>query len=92
MSKFEISETPQVENTSLIEQEGLKVGKVNEVVGTTSILKILINGEPYYNFSSVVFNEELATKNNFVKIGSKTFYKGLKNSRMKNRLKLVSIN
>ena len=91
MSKFELSETPELENTSLIEKEGLEVGKQEEIVGTTSILKIVINGEPYYHFSTVSFDSELATKDNFVRIGSKVFYKGLQNRRMKNRLKLKSI-
>lgn len=91
MSKFELPETPQLEDTLFIEQEGLEVGKVEEIIGTTSILKITINGEPYYHFSTVNFDSELATKDNFIRVGSKVFYKGLVNRRMKNRLKLKSI-
>lgn len=85
---FKISETPTLENTSLIEKEGLQVGKQKEVKGTTKILKVTLNGEPYYHFSTVEFNSEIATKDNFIRIGNKVFYKGLVNKKIKNRLKL----
>lgn len=87
-NKFEISETPTVENTTLLEKESLNVGKVNEIKGSTKLLKMTLNGEPYYHFSTVEFNNEIATKDSFIKIGNKVFYKGLVNKRMKNRLKL----
>lgn len=91
MSKFEITEAPTLENTSTIEMEGLIIGKQPDITGTTPILKVTVNGEPFYHFSLGLFDTELATKDSSIVIGEKRFYKGLKDRRMKNRLKLKSL-
>jgi len=90
---FEISELPTVENTSSIVKEGMKIKTVDQPVikGRTSILKVLVNKQPYYHFSSVEFNSELATRNSNVVIGGKRFYEGIKGNSMLTRLSLVSI-
>jgi len=89
MSKFEISENPTIENTATLEANVKQ--EVAPIKGNTKILKIKINGQPFYHFSSVVFDSELATKNSNVVVGGKRFYKGLTDRRMITRLKLNSI-
>jgi len=88
--KFELSETPTAENTSKIEKEAVMLTKQKEVEGTTPILKIRVNGLPYYHFNTGVFDEELATRNSTVKVGGKTFYLGKFNKRIKTRMNLNS--
>lgn len=88
---YEISETPQVEDTSLIENEALKLQPQKEIKGATPILKIQIDGEPFYHFSLGEFDNELATRSSFVRVGSKVFYKGIQNKRLKTRLNLKSL-
>ena len=89
--KFEISETPTLENTSTIEKEAVMMSANKELKGTTKVLKVKINGEPFYHFSLGEFDDELATKSSSVKIGGKTFYKGKIDKRMKVRLSLNSL-
>ena len=74
--KFELSEVPQVENTEIIEKEAV-IKIVKEKSLTRKIIKVLLNGDPYYNFPVGEFNEELATKNEFFKLGNKPYAKGL---------------
>jgi len=93
MSKFEISENPTIENTAALEANVKPIVKqeVSPIKGNTKILKIKINGQPFYHFSSVEFNDEIATRNSNVVIGGKRFYQGLTDKRMITRLKLSSI-
>ena len=93
MSKFEISENPTIENTAALEANVKPIVKqeVSPIKGNTKILKIKINGQPFYHFSSVEFNDEIATKNSNVVVGGKRFYQGLTDKRMITRLKLSSI-
>ena len=93
MSKFEISENPTIENTSALEANVKPIVKqeVSSIKGNTKVLKIKINGQPFYHFSSVEFNDEIATKNSNVVVGGKRFYQGLTDKRMITRLKLSSI-
>ena len=93
MSKFEISENPTIENTTALERIAKTFVKqeVTPIKGNTKILKIKINGKPFYHFSSVEFDSELATKNSNVVVGGKRFYEGLTDRRMITRLKLSSI-
>jgi len=90
---FEISESPVLENTSSIVEEGMKIKAEEQpkIKGRTSVLKILVNQQPYYHFSNVEFNSELATRNSSVVVGGKRFYEGIKNNAMHTRLKLSSI-
>jgi hypothetical protein len=93
MSKFEISENPTIENTTALEASITPTVKkeVSSIKGNTKVLKIKVNGEPFYHFSSCEFDSELATKDSDVIIGGKRFYKGLVDRRMITRLKLTSI-
>ena len=93
MSKFEISENPTIENTAALEANVKPIVKqeVSPIKGNTKVLKIKINGQPFYHFSSVEFNDEIATKNSNVVVGGKRFYQGLTDKRMITRLKLSSI-
>tara|TARA_R110001583_G_scaffold85129_2_gene223196 strand:+ start:193 stop:474 length:282 start_codon:yes stop_codon:yes gene_type:complete len=93
MSKFEISENPTIENTAALEANVKPIVKqeVSSIKGNTKVLKIKINGQPFYHFSSVEFNDEIATRNSNVVIGGKRFYQGLTDKRMITRLKLSSI-
>lgn len=93
MSKFVISELPTVENTSFIEKEAKKIVKKSptKVKGTTSVLKVILNGDPFYHFASKEFDTELATKAQSAVIGGKTFYLGLKNNSMHTKRRLVSL-
>ena len=93
MSKFEISENPTIENTRYLEEltKAFAKKEVTPIKGNTKILKIKINGKPFYHFSSVEFDSELATKNSDVVVGGKRFYEGLTDRRMITRLKLSSI-
>tara|TARA_R110001606_G_scaffold64061_2_gene148914 strand:+ start:193 stop:474 length:282 start_codon:yes stop_codon:yes gene_type:complete len=93
MSKFEISENPTIENTAALEANVKPIVKqeVSPIKGNTKVLKIKINGQPFYHFSSVEFNDEIATRNSNVVIGGKRFYQGLTDKRMITRLKLSSI-
>ena len=93
MSKFEISENPTLENTSLLEAMAPKVSKPEQGVikGKTKVLKIKINGKPFYHFSSVEFNDEIATRNSNVVVGGKRFYEGIIDKRMISRLNLASV-
>jgi hypothetical protein len=88
--KFELSENPTTENTSAIEREAVMLTKQKEIAGTTPILKIKVNGLPYYHFNTGVFDEELATRNSTVKVGGKVFYLGKVDKRMKVRMNLNS--
>ena len=93
MSKFEISENPTIENTAALEAtvKPTVQQEVSSIKGNTKVLKIKINGQPFYHFSNVEFDSELATKNSNVVVGGKRFYKGLTDRRMITRLKLSSI-
>ena len=87
--KFELSETPQVENTEVIEKEAITVSSPEvKNPNSKSVVKIMLEGEPYYNFCSGLFNDELATRNEFFKIGNKTYYKGVENNRSHPQMKL----
>ena len=90
MSKFEISETPTIENTTALEASTIK-REVTPIKGNTKILKIKINGRPFYHFSSCDFDSELATKESDVVISGKRFYQGKVDRRMITRLSLTSI-
>ena len=94
MSKFEISETPTVENVSSIIKDAMKIKSVEQpkVTGRTNVLKIMLSGTPFYHFSKGEFNDELATRQQDVVVGGKRFYMGLKNNSMHTRMKLVSTN
>ena len=93
MSKFEISENPTIENTAALEAtvKPTVQQEVSSIKGNTKVLKIKINGQPFYHFSNVEFDSELATKNSNVVVGGKRFYKGLTDRGMITRLKLSSI-
>jgi hypothetical protein len=87
---FEITETPTLENTSTIEKTAKKQ-KVGKKINT-NILKLTLNGEPYFHFAKVEFDSEIATKNQDIVVSGKRYYKGIKNLRLKNQMKLSSIN
>lgn len=93
MSKFEISENPTVENVDSIVKDAMEIKTVEQpkITGRTSVLKIMLSGEPFYHFSKGEFNEELATRQQDVVVGGKRFYKGLKNNSMHTRLRLSSL-
>lgn len=93
MSKFEISENPTIENTAALEATITPTVKreVTPIKGNTKVIKIKINGKPFYHFSSCEFDSELATKDSDVVISGKRFYKGLVDRRMITRLNLTSI-
>jgi hypothetical protein len=93
MSKFEISENPTIENTTALEANAPKVSKPEQgiIKGKTKMLKIKVNGQPYYHFSSVEFNSEIATRNSNVVVGGKRFYEGIIDKRMVSRLNLATI-
>ena len=93
MSKFEISENPTIENTSTLESTVKPTEKVEvtPIKGNTKILKIKVNGTPFYHFSSIEFNSEIATRDSNVVVGGKRFYQGIIDKRMITRLKLASI-
>lgn len=79
--KFELSEVPEVENTEVIEKEATKVSVQEQKPLTKSVVKMVLNGDPYYHFVKGEFNGELATRNEFFKLGNKTYYKGLINNK-----------
>jgi len=91
--KFEISENPTTENTSFIETEAKKIVKnfSPSIKGSTSVLKIMLDGKPFYHFSNKEFDSELASRDQSALIGSKRFYLGVKNNSMRTRMKLKSI-
>ena len=94
MSKFEISENPTIENTATLEATIKPAVKqeVTPIKGNTKILKVKINGVPFYHFSSCMFDETIATRNSDVVIGGKRFYEGIDNKRMITRMNLTSMN
>jgi hypothetical protein len=90
---FEISEKATIENTAALEAAAATIATTEApaITGKTTILKILLNGSPYYHFSTVEFDNELATRDEFVRVSGKSFYKGLKSSKRHARLKLKSL-
>jgi hypothetical protein len=90
---FEISEKATIENTSALEAAAASIvtTEAPAITGKTTILKILLNGNPYYHFSTVEFDNELATRDEFIRVSGKSFYKGLKSSKRHARLKLKSL-
>ena len=90
---FEISENATIENTATIEAAAASIvtNEAPAITGKTTILKILLNGAPYYHFSTVEFDNELATRDEYVRVSGKSFYKGLKSSKRHARLKLKSL-
>lgn len=92
MSKFELSQTPTLENTTAIINEAKKIKSASKTItGRTSILKIMLDGVPFYHFSSKEFDNELATRDQDVVVGGKRFYMGVKNNSMHTRMKLSRI-
>lgn len=85
---FELTETPTLENIPTLTS---KVKSTSKVRNTTKILKIKLNNKPYYHFSLVEFDNEIATRNKSVVVGGKRFYEGITNKRMKTRLSLTNI-
>ena len=90
---FEISEKATIENTTTLEAAAASIvtNEAPAITGKTTILKILLNGSPYYHFSTVEFDNELATRDEYVVVSGKSFYKGLKSSKRHARLKLKSL-
>ena len=88
---FEITEKPTLENTSKIENKGLKIKKPQFTLGKTSILKIMVDGKPFYHFLKGEFDNELATQNLSMVVSGKRFYRGLKNNSMMVRLRLSTM-
>ena len=92
MSKFELSESPTLENTSSIIEDGMKIKSTPKAItGKTSVLKVMLNKTPFYHFVNKEFDSELATRQQDVVIGGKRFYMGLKNNSMHTRLRLTSV-
>ena len=87
---FEITENPTLENTLTIEKSAKKQMVVKKI--NANILKLTLNGEPYFHFAKVEFDDEIATKNYNVVVKGKRYYKGIKDLRLKNQIKLLSIN
>ena len=88
---LDIPEEPQVEDTTHIEEEAHEIVKpVTEITGNTSILKIKVNGNPYYHFKKDSFDTELAKKNKSIYIQGKHFYEGKKDNGMFSRMNLKS--
>jgi len=90
---FELSETPKLENTSSIIKDGMKI-KVNttpKVTGKTKVLKIMVNGHPFYHFVKGEFDVELANRSQDVIVGGKRFYHGNVNNSMRIRMRLNSV-
>ena len=92
MSTFEISETPTIENpTSLLKDAmDIKAPTVPAITGKTGVLKIMIDGAPFYHFNNRDFDSELATRKQDVVVNGKRFYMGLKNTSRHTRMKLRS--
>ena len=90
---FELSESPSLENTSSIVKSGMKIKTIEQprVTGRTKVLKIVLGSTPYYHFSNVEFDDELATRKQDVVVGGKRFYMGLKNNSMHAKMKLTSL-
>ena len=90
---FEISENATIENTAALEAAAATIvtKEAPTITGKTTILKILLNGNPYYHFSTVEFDNELATRDEYVVVSGRSFYKGLKSSKRHARLKLKSL-
>jgi len=91
MSKFELSETPTLENVSSIINDAKKIKAPKAITGKTSVLKVMLNNTPFYHFVNKEFDSELATRQQDVVIDGKRFYMGLKNNSMHTRLRLSSI-
>ena len=92
MSKFELSESPTLENTSSIIKDGMKIKSTpKSITGKTSVLKVMLNSTPFYHFVNKEFDSELATRQQDVVIDGKRFYMGLKNNSMHTRLRLASM-
>lgn len=92
MSKFELSESPTLENVSSIVNDAKKIKPTPKTItGKTSVLKILLNNTPFYHFVNKEFDSELATRKQDVVIDGKRFYMGLKNNSMHARLRLASV-
>ena len=92
MSKFELSETPTLENTTAIINDAKKITSTPKTItGKTSVLKIMLNKTPFYHFVNKEFDSELATRQQDVVIDGKRFYMGLKNNSMHTRLRLASV-
>ena len=92
MSKFELSESPTLENVSSIINDAKKIKPTPKAItGKTSVLKIMLNKTPFYHFVNKEFDSELATRDQDVVIDGKRFYMGLKNNSMHTRLRLTSI-
>ncbi|MDB4378329.1 hypothetical protein N9Z41_01025 [bacterium] len=92
MSKFELSESPTLENASSIIEDGMKIKTTPKTItGKTSVLKIMLNSTPFYHFVNKEFDSELATRDQDVVIDGKRFYMGLKNNSMHTRLRLASV-
>ena len=90
---FEISENATIENTTALEAATATItpNAAPAITGKTKILKILLDGSPYYHFSSCEFDNELATRDEYVVVSGRSFYKGLKSSKRHARLKLKSL-
>ena len=92
MSKFELSETPTLENTTAIINDAKKITSTPKTITSkTSILKVMLNNTPFYHFVNKEFDSELATRQQDVVIDGKRFYMGLKNNSMHTRLRLASV-
>jgi len=90
---FELSESPTLENTAAIVKAGMKIQTVEQpkISGRTKILKIILGTTPFYHFSNVEFDDELATRKQDIVIGGKRFYMGLKNNSMHAKMKLRKV-
>ena len=90
---FELSESPTLENTAAIVKAGMKIKTVEQpkISGRTKILKIILGTTPFYHFSNVEFDDELATRKQDIVIGGKRFYMGLKNNSMHAKMKLRKV-
>lgn len=91
MSKFELSETPTLENTTAIINDAKKIKAPKSTTSKTSVLKVMLNSTPFYHFVNKEFDSELATRKQDVVIDGKRFYMGLKNNSMHTRLRLTSM-
>ena len=92
MSKFELSESPTLENVSSIINDAKKIKSTPKAItGKTSVIKVMLNSTPFYHFVNKEFDSELATRKQDVVIDGKRFYMGLKNNSMHTRLRLTSV-
>jgi len=86
-----MNEEPQIEDTTEIERQAHEIVKPpKKVLGETPILKITLDGKPYYHFQSQNFDSKLAQKDDSMVIQGKYFYKGKHDNGQHSKMNLKS--